>query len=137
MATQQLGPPDDLQSETEHLAAIINHIVLPPKLPQSEDVNLTEIEDAILRLAQRVALTLLTTLSTKDRFTWQPVVGMLSDWSEIKQGGDLRDDILISKFSKMSPGGSYLYQDILESANMLQRLSCVALDCPEFGPLSP
>lgn len=109
MATQHLGPPDDLQSETENLAAIINHIVLPPKLPQSEDVNLTDIEDALLRLARRVALTLPTTLSTKDRFTWQPVVGMLSDWSEIKQGGDMRDDILISKLSKMSPGGSYLY----------------------------
>jgi len=99
----------DLKSLTE----LANHVVLPPRLPQSEDATLASTDDNLLRLSLEVATRYISSLDENVQASWRPVATMLSDWIEIKQGTALNDKALNAKLANLRLLGKSLYDSYL------------------------
>lgn len=69
----------------------------------------------MLCLLQTAANSHVQQLSTHDQSAWEPVTRMLSDWGEMKQGTDLRDDVLSAKLAGLEIRGKFVSQYISSS----------------------
>jgi len=108
MVTNNKAIPSGLRLGLKSLTELANHVVLPPKLPQSEDANLASTDDNLLRLSLEVATLYISSLHGSSQASWRPVVTMLSDWIEIKQGTALNDKALGTKLANLRPVGKSL-----------------------------
>ncbi|KAG9568088.1 hypothetical protein KCU71_g3382, partial [Aureobasidium melanogenum] len=93
-------PRDDGALSAKTIQDLINHIVLPPKLPQSEDTDPIGIRRDLLRLLQDV-------VKTFDHCTdaaWISVSKMLSTLGQIEQGKHLQNDSLSAQFKALGIG---------------------------------
>jgi hypothetical protein len=82
---------------------LINHIALPPQLPQSEDSNPSVINSNLLQLLQDVT----KTFDHRTCGAWTFVSRMLSALDKTEQAKTLRDDLLGGSLTALKPGGKY------------------------------
>lgn len=94
---------DDGTLSARNVQDLINHIVLPPKLPQCEDTDPIGIRRDLLGLLQNV-------VKTFDHCTcaaWISVSKMLSTLGQTEQGKHLQKDPLSARFKALDYGGKY------------------------------
>jgi uncharacterized protein (DUF608 family) len=113
MTANNTGSLGDLGIGLKSLTDLVNHVVLPPRLPQCEDANPASLEKNLLHLARCVTATYTSSLDSFTQTAWKPVVTMLGDWTEIKQGSDLRNDVMVSKLASLKPAGTLICQNLM------------------------
>lgn len=91
------------------LKFIINHVVLPPLLPHSDDASpVYELELVRFARIQAIAFEAEGPLGSKS--CWGQVVKMLSVWLEVKEHGFISKGALIGAMSTLSDGGKFSSQ---------------------------
>ena len=96
------------------LSGLVNHIVLPPKLPQSEDLDSATINRNLLYLLQDVT----AMLSSRIGPVLKPVIKMLSALLTTEQTDKLRDGLLQAQLSALETGGMWRSRFWLAWTNM-------------------
>lgn len=100
----------------EHIHNLINHVALPPQLPQSEEPDLPSINNDLLRLLQDVT----QTFNNRSCAAWTSVSKMLSALDKTEQVKTLRDDLLSTLLTALNPGGKYYAQPSTTLTNAYQ-----------------
>ncbi|KAF8429094.1 hypothetical protein EV426DRAFT_672940, partial [Tirmania nivea] len=75
--------------EADSLTFIINHVFLPPKLPQKSEVDAGEHNSALLRLCVRAAKDYTQLVSLEIEEMWEPAVKMLENFSRLDNSNAL------------------------------------------------
>lgn len=101
------------------LQDLINHIALPPQLPQRAEPDLSTINSNLLHLLQDVT----QTFNKRSCAAWTHVSRMLSSLDKTEQARTLRDDLLGAHLTALGPGGKYYANTFVHDID-----SCV-LDC--------
>lgn len=89
----------------EELRYIVNHVVLPPELPQEDDSSVSY-DDVLLRLVHITAVSFASQLSADDARLWEPIKKMLAQWIEIAQNGSIDDTTLDQALKHIGVGGT-------------------------------
>jgi len=97
MSTVEIGP--------DSLAFIINHVFLPPKLPQKSEVDAGEHHSALLRLCVRAAEEYQHLVSWEIQEVWEPAVRMLMNFSRLDNPNALDAAAFKKTVLGMKPGG--------------------------------
>lgn len=84
---------------------IINHIVLPPKLPQADDSN-PKNELALIKFALDQAVAFQNGVSTESRPCWAGIVKMLTTWQEVNSHGSIEENALLRATTALHLNGS-------------------------------
>jgi hypothetical protein len=82
---------------------LINHVALPPQLPQTEEPNPSAININLLRLVQDAT----KTFDHRICPAWTFVSRMLSALDKTEQTKSLRDNLLGGYLTALRPGGKY------------------------------
>lgn len=90
---------------THFLQFLINHLVLPPKLPQSQEEDLDKGHNVLLDFIYRNAVKFGNLCDKDDQMHWKHIVKMLSVWKETSQSGALSPDVLETNLMSMKPNG--------------------------------
>lgn len=98
MASQGIAPGAQSLQDAQDL---INHIALPPQLPQSADPDTSTINKNLLHLLQDAT----KSFNCRACPAWASVSKMLSSLDHTEQAKTLRDDLLGSHLTALSPGG--------------------------------
>ena len=91
----------DHKVSADDLANLVNHIVLPPKLPQREDLDSATVNRNLLLLLQDVT----ATLASRVGAVLEPVTKMLSALDAAEQTDKSRDGLLQAQLSALKAGG--------------------------------
>lgn len=93
------------------LKFIINHVVLPPLLPQSDDSS-PACELELVRFARIQAIAFEDEGPHGSKACWGRIVKMLSIWLEVKEHGFISKGALMGAMSALSNGGRFLSQQV-------------------------
>ena len=102
-----------------HLHDLINHIVLPPKLPQKADEKPEVIERNLLGLVQHVVSVMDSVICS----AWTDIATMLRKLDNIKRLYALDSSVLEHELSALSPGGMYFLMSSVPLTDRWQTLS--------------
>lgn len=102
-----MAVPNEGGVELRDLSAVINHVVLPPQLPQQEDGDQYSVEDDLVHLTDDVAQRMLPSLPLEHHPSWQSVLKMLYKLKSVKHGTGLRSDVLEAHLTSMKPSGTF------------------------------
>lgn len=83
-----------LQPERSVEESLINHLSLPPQLPQHQDLGLERIETALLSRCEDSAMCLRDLPGTTSENVWQSVCRSLAAWRSITASGRLDKAVL-------------------------------------------
>lgn len=86
---------------------MVNHVILPPKLPQEEDRN-HDYELALIEFARRQAITFQSEVSVESKSCWAGIVKMLTTWLEINAHELISKEALTRATTALHPEGSTL-----------------------------
>jgi hypothetical protein len=89
-------------SKEDTLRYVLNHVFLPPKLPQQDDYD-AENDAALCRFAYEASLEFATFLSQSQQRQWSIVIQMLKNMLESTRA--LEKDVLVTKISHLQIGG--------------------------------
>ena len=84
---------------------IVNHVFLPPKLPNQDDENVFQKEMGLLRLVQDVADQFVSQVPDEFSAKWQSIVSMLRVWENITEFGRIDKERLSMSLKNLEPGG--------------------------------
>lgn len=84
---------------------IINHVFLPPKLPNGEEQDLSGLELELLRLVRSSAEQFVQQVSANSTVRWQPIVSMLQTWMKIIEYSDLDEEMFSMVLKSLEPNG--------------------------------
>ena len=101
----------------EDLDFIVNHVVLPPKVPQGEDIDASKKEDALLRLVLKEMTAFAAGCPPADRSSWQSILKMISLWAEINKGSTFCKETLQEALKSFEPGSRRCHIMQLSLAN--------------------
>lgn len=90
----------------EALHYMVNHIVLPPKLPQADDRNV-RYELTLMEFARDQAIDFQTDASAESRSCWAGIVKMLTTWREVNADGSISEDALKHAMTTLRQQGNY------------------------------
>jgi hypothetical protein len=90
----------------DHLVSLINHIALPPKLPQTEERDTPGIEKSLLRLTENV----LSEYDNRSSAAWKAVSKMLRQSSGVRSGSGLDAEQLDTALLNMELDGKLTYE---------------------------
>lgn len=145
------------QRTKSQLEYIINHVFLPPKLPQSAEPSefSASAEKALLNLALSQTQQFQQRCAPEFRTTWLAIQKMLSLWSESKDHGSIDKKLITKIFLNMKPGGrpsmqknsdllAHFSSDTLpievraQNAGLIFRCTdnAISLECFEMSPQS-
>lgn len=91
----------------EALDFLVNHIVLPPKLPQADDSNHTH-ELALIEFARELAIAFQRDVFAESRSCWAGIVKMLTTWLKVNELGSVSKEALMEAMTELNLEGSYL-----------------------------
>jgi hypothetical protein len=83
------------------LQDLINHVVLPPQLPQSEELDPSRIHSNLVNLLQHAV----KTFDHRTHAAWTSVFKMLSALEKTEQARALNDDLLGAALKALNTGG--------------------------------
>lgn len=128
-----------MKMSPEALNFLVNHIVLPPKLPQADDSNHTY-ELALIEFAREQAITFQRDVLAESRSCWAGIVKMLTTWLKVNAHGSVSKEALMEAVTELNPEGSYLCilicfvrLDIDFSANSVQDCIALHIRCQNAG----
>jgi hypothetical protein len=82
---------------------LINHVILPPQLPQVEEPDPSRINNNLVQLLQDVT----RTFDQRTCAAWASVSKMLSTLGKTEQARALNDDSLSADLKALNTGGEY------------------------------
>lgn len=85
----------------EDIHNLINHVALPPQLPQSEESDPSRINSNLVHLLQDA----MKTFDRRTSTAWASVSNMLSALDKTEQAKALNDDSLRADLKALNPGG--------------------------------
>ena len=97
-----MGSNNSALSEKD-LQILINHIALPPQLPQTEEPDPCRINSNLVKLLQDVA----RTFDLRTCAAWASVSKMLSALDKTEQAKALNDESLRADLEALNAGGEY------------------------------
>lgn len=90
----------------EELSFIINHVVLPPRLPQEEDPNLEYSENALLQLVHEQIILFVQQSSSHNADLWRPVLRMFASWRNcLSSNGTINTTAIQNALYGLQQGG--------------------------------
>ena len=95
----------DMEFCKEDLEFIVDHVVLPPRLPQGEDKDAPEKEHGLLRLVLKEMTDFAAVCPPADRGSWRSILKMLSFWAEVNRGNTFCKKTLQEAFRSFEPDG--------------------------------
>jgi hypothetical protein len=94
-----------MELDRELFVFIFHHLFFPPKLPQSQDENLRELESNLVRVVREHLRKFINNLSFKDRISWNPALGMLDTWMKFDTGTSIDSSLLSDALFRLSSIG--------------------------------
>ena len=88
-----------------HLDFVVNHVFLPPRLPNGGDGDLWEKELSLLRLVQSLAKQFARQATPESSTQWQPVLTMLQTWIDVNRFGDISKESLDTALKDLQANG--------------------------------
>lgn len=89
----------------DNLKFIINHVFLPPKLPQAMEEHTETKNSALLKLLQRVAETYHRNTTGSEKLQWNPIIQMLTTLCSLENGSSLPAQSFRDAVVRMRTGG--------------------------------
>jgi hypothetical protein len=89
----------------QQLTFVINHAVLPPKLPQGEDPEASGNNDSLLAVALDSAIKFQALDAREWNQQWSTIVRALEAWGKIQNGGEVIKEDAVDAMAMMGPGG--------------------------------
>ena len=90
----------------EDILYVVNHVFLPPKLPQKDDKDTNTDRDIVLcRLVSSASREFATFLPQPQQKRWSIVTEMLKNL--LDSTGPLDKDVLVTKISHLGDGGQF------------------------------
>lgn len=83
-----------MQFSPEALSFMVNHIILPPKLPQEDDSDST-CELALVQFVRNQALAFQVNVPANYQMCWRRIVKMLDTWIKVNDFGSISKDVLV------------------------------------------
>ncbi|KAI9773044.1 MAG: hypothetical protein M1835_006205 [Candelina submexicana] len=94
----------------EDLSFIINHVILPPRLPQEDDSNTWYGSQALLRLVHEQIISFIERSPSQDANLWRPAVKMFGLWREcLGQNGAINTKLVQDALSQLKPGDAMAF----------------------------
>lgn len=92
------------------LEYLVNHLVLPPKLPQSAEPDSTTAvaEKCLLDLVRSSLQAYRQQCPSESRKSWLEIQGMLLLWANTEPCEEMSAKLLAQTMSNMNPGGKLL-----------------------------
>lgn len=116
------------------LKFIINHVILPPLLPQSDDASsLYELE--LVRFARIQAIAFEAEGPLGSKACWGRIVKMLSIWLEVKEHGFIFKGALMAAMSTLSDGGRFSSQQVPSLKLILFQTALLFISGAKMPPL--
>ncbi|KAL7275320.1 hypothetical protein RUND412_001745 [Rhizina undulata] len=112
---------DTMALTSEQLEYIINHLFLPPKLPQKADEGVGEKEAALLTCVYNAAEAYEHHLAGSAKKQWVSIVNMLSKAKKIQHSGSFSMDRLVSAMVGMSCGDILVLHINAQNAGLVLR----------------
>lgn len=103
---------------------LVNHLILPPKLPQSREENLALAHDYLLKFIHEKAVEFERLCGGDDRRHWAIMVKMLEIWKETTQSGSVSPQILQRHLMSMQPNGMKVHDPTQDYSLKLSRPDC-------------
>lgn len=97
---------------SEELEYIINHVFLPPKLPQKAEDYTDAKNSTLLKLLQHVAETYLQNGTDSERLQWALIIRMLTNLRSLENGSSLPNKEFRDAIVGMKTGGNYTCRPI-------------------------
>jgi hypothetical protein len=97
--------------DSTHLHYIIDHVFLPPKLPQKDTCSVVK-DHALAKVTYDLANEFLAFLSAHDSATWNPIVKMLDAVRVFYQSTNLQEDQIAISINDMRDGGEFAKQSM-------------------------
>lgn len=121
----------------EALDFMVNHIVLPPKLPQADDRN-HDNELALIAFARDQAIAFQNDVSAESRPCWTGIVKMLTTWLEVNAHGSISKTALTRAITALCLKDSIALHIRCQNAGLMLRKVAdgVVLECFEAMPLA-
>lgn len=88
----------------EALHFMVNHIVLPPKLPQADDQN-HKFELALVKFARDHGIAFQNEVPAESRSCWAGIVKMLTTWLEVNAHGSISKEALARAMTTLNLQG--------------------------------
>ncbi|KAL8861603.1 MAG: hypothetical protein Q9178_002128 [Gyalolechia marmorata] len=124
----------------DELEYIINHVVLPPRLPQQAEVDefVAKVEEAFLSEVLSVLQAFLQQSTAQFKAPWSIVQRMLSCCVTAKLLGDLSEKLLTEAMLTMEPGDAFPARIRAQNAAIIFRRTedVISLECFEMSPQS-
>lgn len=95
--------PNGSALSVQDVQNLINHIALPPQLPQTEEPDPSTINKNLLLLLQTTG----KTFEYRNCAAWTSVTKMLSTMAKSEKAKTLSDDFLSTHMEASGPGGEY------------------------------
>lgn len=116
---------------------MVNHIVLPPKLPQADDTN-HKYELALVEFARDQAVAFQKDVSPESRSCWAGIVKMLTTWLKVNAHGSISKTGLMKSVAALNLQGSYscicfVSGIVLTLANSIQDTLALHIRCQNAG----
>ncbi|KAL8856035.1 MAG: hypothetical protein Q9178_007344 [Gyalolechia marmorata] len=126
------------QPSKQDIEYIINHVVLPPKLPQEAEDSKTvaTAEQALLSLVLSTAHRFCQQCTSEFKSIWQVVTGMLSRWISLQPHGPPLKMALVSALLEMKTGDVLPIQIRAQNAALIFRRheTQMITECFELSP---
>lgn len=88
-----------------HFDFAVNHVFLPPRLPDEEDEDLWGKELSLLRLVKSLAEQFASQLPHESSTKWQPVLVMLQTWMDTTRFGGIDEESLNAALKGLNVDG--------------------------------
>ncbi|KAF8454797.1 hypothetical protein BGX38DRAFT_1171611 [Terfezia claveryi] len=124
--------------EADSLTFIINHVFLPPKLPQKSEVDAGEHNSALLRLCVRAAEDYKQFVSWEVQEAWEPAFKMLENFSRLDNANALDASAFKRAVLGMKPGDVVALHIGAQNAGLMlqQTTNSMIFQSFEVSPLS-
>ncbi|KAL8827109.1 MAG: hypothetical protein Q9170_007144 [Blastenia crenularia] len=126
------------QCPKEELEYIINHVVLPPKLPQEAESPqlVTSAERQLLNIVFRTATEFQLQCAKEMRPSWLRIEKMLAQWIATKPNEDLSEQLLDKAIQDMQPRDVLPIRIRAQNAGLLLRHvdTGISIECFEISP---
>lgn len=90
----------------ETLDFMINHVILPPKLPQETDSN-AKLEIALINFIYSQALVFQENVAMKWKPCWARITKMLKSWVKVAEHGSISKEALVQVMNTLAEEGSF------------------------------
>ncbi|KAI9850515.1 MAG: hypothetical protein M1838_005579 [Thelocarpon superellum] len=103
----------------DELEYIINHVLLPPRLPHEDDAEDWKKQDALLRLVHERAQAFVHQCSPSQQTAWQPALRMLARSISINQQGVISEPALSGALRDMAPHDAIMLTIKAQNAGLI------------------